>query len=485
MRAKARSSFRFGVVLATLLLTAAAPSETTLEARLREALLGKKPARQTSAFAIDVRTGKTIFAHGEETPLIPASNAKLWATAAAMEILGADYEFTTRLVGRGRLEGEAWVGDLKVIGGGDPCISERFHPGRPAAVLEGWAKHLAARGIRSVTGDLLLDDGFFDRVYRLPAWPKDDPSKAFMAPMGGLSFNENCVDLLIAPGGGGVVVTPTPKTGYIDVVNTATITGDRKKHLIRVSRPVGTNRFNIGGRVWKKSGGYRGTFSVHDPTLYFGTVFREVLQGQGIRIQGEVRRAPGKRGGGDGKWTNLDLHRSSLKASVELANRKSQNFHAEQIFKTLGREKGGEGSFAAASKVVEEFLRGLDLPAASFDVQDGSGLSRKNRVSAQVLVRLLRHMAVGPHGEFYLSTLAASGDPSGTLKKRLRSEKTKGNVRAKTGSLRGVSALSGFVFTPEKEIVAFSILMNGTSSLGAARQAQDRFCTVLLDYVSD
>lgn len=480
-------------LLAVAATTAAAP-EASLRERLDHALFGKKPAKQTSALAVDLRTGETIYRHDADTPLIPASNAKLWTTAAALDLLGEEYEFTTRLVGRGRLEGGDWVGDLKVIGGGDPSIGGRFHDGDPTAVLKGWGKHLAARGARRVTGDIIIDDTFFDREYSLPSWPRDDPAKAYLAPMAGLSFNENCVELLIAPAGGGVRVTSVPETDYITVRNTCTLTAVEKDQLIRVHRVPGGNRFNVSGRVWKGSGGYKSSFAVHDPALYFGTVLREVLQREGIRVEGRVRReaAAGPKGseaippGGLGEeWVDLDLHRSPLLQSVETANRRSQNFHAEQILKTLGRVKGGEGSFASGSRVVEGFLAKIGLQKGSYDVADGSGLSRENRISARGIVTILRHMAHGRHGEAYLSSLAISGDPDGTLRRRLRSEKTKGKVRAKTGSLRGVSCLSGIVATPLGELVAFSILMNGTAQSGAARQAQDRFCTVLTDYASD
>lgn len=485
MRPKGLLPLRFAAVTALLLAGAAAgggPDES-IRARLDEALLGSRAARETSAYAVDLRTGAEIYSHGQGDALIPASNAKLWTTAAALEELGADYQFTTRLEGRGRIGNGEWVGDLKVIGGGDPSISGRFHDGRPTAVLEGWAEHLKARGISRVTGDLILDDSFFDREYRLESWPKDDPSKGYLAPMGGLSLNENCVELLIAPGGDGAKVTHTPRTAFISVANSCALTDDKSKHLIRLSRAAGSNRFTVSGKFWRKSGGYSASFAIRDPALYFGTVLREVLFRAEIEVEGKVRlwEAADR----EGRWHGLDLHRSPLTESVKLANTRSQNFHAEQIFKTLGREKGGEGTFKAASEVVEKFLEKLGAPTGSYRVKDGSGLSRENRLSALAAVKLISHMATGAAGEFYLSSLALSGDPEGTLRRRLRSEKTRGRVRAKTGSLRGVSCLSGVVTTAQGELVVFSILMNGTSSSGAARQAQDAFCRELLNYASD
>ncbi|MCZ6688597.1 MAG: D-alanyl-D-alanine carboxypeptidase/D-alanyl-D-alanine-endopeptidase [Planctomycetota bacterium] len=470
----------FPIIGALFLLGIGAPAELSFRDRLQQALFAKKPAKETGVFAVNLSTGEAIFAHDESKSLIPASNAKLWTTAAAIELLGADYQFTTTLDGRGKIQDGAWVGDLRLKGGGDPSISERFFEGKPTAVLEGWAKHLEAKGIRSVTGDLLVDDTFFDRQTSLPSWPKDDPSKGYLAQIGGLSFNENCVRLSIAPAGDGVRVTALPETTYIEVDNQCSLTEDLNRHLIRITRRPGENLFTVSGRVWKESGGYHSTFAIHDPALYFGTVFRDALLLEGIQIKGEIRRIENEKG-----WVRLDSHRSSLQGSIELANRKSLNFHAEQIFKTLGRVKAGTGSFAGGSEVVGKFLTEIGVKRGSFDVRDGSGLSRENRISARALVTLLRHMALGPDGKPFLSSLAISGDPDGTLKRRLRSKTTKGKVRAKTGTLRQVSCLTGVVLTKRGEMVVFSILMNGVKSTGDAKQAQNRFCEVLMDYVSD
>ena len=144
----------YAIIGALLLLGTSAPAELSFRDRLQQALFARKPAKETGVFAVDLLTGETIFAHDESRSLIPASNAKLWTTAAAIELLGADYEFTTTLDGRGKIRDGAWVGDLRLKGGGDPSISERFFEGRPTAVLEGWAEHLKAKGIRSVTGPL-------------------------------------------------------------------------------------------------------------------------------------------------------------------------------------------------------------------------------------------------------------------------------------------------------------------------------------------
>jgi len=220
--------------------------------------------------------------------------------------------------------------------------------------------------------------------------------------------------------------------------------------------------------------------TVDNPGEYFLAVLAQVLRQQGIQLRGRVRLVePGEP---LPPLTTLIEHRSSLLASIEVANKRSQNFYAEQILKTLGREVLGEGSFKRGVEAVTAFLeeQGLDLGGSR--LVDGSGLSPENRLSARLTTDLLVAMARTPMAQGYMTSLAQAG-VDGSMRNRLREPEFRGKVFAKTGTLARVRALSGYVRSRRGELLAYSFLMNG-SAAGSwpARTAQDEALRVLVLY---
>ncbi|HEX2643312.1 MAG TPA: D-alanyl-D-alanine carboxypeptidase, partial [Thermoanaerobaculia bacterium] len=142
---------------------------------------------------VELDSGQTVYAYNADEPRVIASNTKLFTTAAALDALGPGAFFETRLVMRGRLEDDTLRGDLGVVGGGDPAISGRDYDGDSYAVFRDWARELRARGIRRVTGDLYLDDGYFEPMRIHPEWPRDQLAEWYEAPIGALSFSDNCI----------------------------------------------------------------------------------------------------------------------------------------------------------------------------------------------------------------------------------------------------------------------------------------------------
>jgi len=397
-----------------------------------------------------------------DTPLAPASNLKLLTTAAALHSLGEEYVFQTTLTATAAPRDGIIAGDLIIRGGGDPNISGRFYDG-PEAVLRAWAKAMHAAGIRTIAGDLVADDTFFDDVRFCPAWDRGQEARWYAAQVSALSLNDNCVDITVTPGAAGqpARVSVSPESPAVSVRG-APVTDAKSRTKIIIARRPDTNEIRISGTIGKGAGPWKDCVAIDDPALFFAHTFAAVLRREGIRIEGAVRRAV--RGAADALPPGAQLlirHDSPLARALPVVNKNSQNLHAELLLRTMGAVKFGEGSAAAGARAIRACLDTLLVPCEGLVIDDGSGLSAGNRVSARTIGRLL-HAARGrewfPH---YLGSLSLAG-VDGTLKSQRRFRATpqlSGSVHAKTGSIARVSALSGYVRNGER-LWAFSLLFN-------------------------
>ncbi|MDQ7778568.1 MAG: D-alanyl-D-alanine carboxypeptidase/D-alanyl-D-alanine-endopeptidase [Planctomycetota bacterium] len=454
----------------------------------RLVLLYRLSDSKVGVVALDLRTGTEIVARNATEALIPASNAKLLTTAAALDCLGADFEFVTTLYRTGPINGDGVIeGDLVVKGAGDPNISGRFFDGNVCAVFEKWAGNLRKLGVKRIGGDIVLDDTIFDREFVHPAWPDEQLAGWYCAPVSALVFNDSCVDITVkasavldAP----AQVVLAPPTEYVTIKNKVTTTSKKAAHSIALNRKPGANTIEIRGEFWQKADALVESVTVENPTMYFGAVLRETLARQGIECAGRVRCADAPFDAAQAGVEAVARSRSSLAATIEVANKRSQNLYAEQLLKRMGWQKHGTGSFANGSKVVGEFLEGLDCGKDNFSISDGSGLSRLNRASAEHLVGVLR-WALGEEAraEIMRNSLSVSG-VDGTLAKRMTDPLRKGRVLGKTGYISGVSTLSGYVLDANgSPAVAFSVLINWRNPKSAPKPFQDSFCGLLVSWV--
>jgi D-alanyl-D-alanine carboxypeptidase/D-alanyl-D-alanine-endopeptidase (penicillin-binding protein 4) len=335
--------------------------------------------------------------------------------------------------------------------------------------------------VSEVTGDLLVDDSWFDRALLHPDWPQEQYLGWYMAEIGALSLNDNCLDVTVTGGrhaGEAPAVSWLPRCGLVTVENRARSLAVPRPELDFARGPQ-DNTIVVKGKIGFGER-FTGNVTVHDPGLFFGSALLEVLAGAGIAVRGTVARDPeaGRRDLAKG-WTPVAEHRTTLQDAIRVMLKRSQNFYAEMVLKTLGREKGGAGSFEAGARVVTEWLR-KSGPAAGAVIVDGSGLSKRNRLSAATLTGVLRRALDGGFLKELVDGLPASGE-DGTLEKRLRSDSYRGRVRAKTGWVGGASALSGYVVRGEGDVLVFSMLMNGFSGgNSAAKAVQDRVLVALL-----
>jgi D-alanyl-D-alanine carboxypeptidase/D-alanyl-D-alanine-endopeptidase (penicillin-binding protein 4) len=470
----------------------AAPSADAAAARATPAV-GRKPSiadavraaksvtRELGVHVVRLTDGTTVFSDAGDTPRILASNNKLFTTAAALDRLGPDYQFETSVMIQGAIQNGVLVGDVAVVGGADPNISGRFHAGDPYVVFRGWAAAMRALGIQRVAGRLLLVDGIFDGQHVHPDWPRDQLTRWYEAPVGGLSFSDNCILVRVYPGrraGDPARVELVPPIPDYPLVVTATTSNSRRRSAIGVSRASDGDTLRVSGSTYYKNGPLEAWVTVRSPHEYFGYSLRDAWRREGLPIDGAIERLDRLPAGG---WQKVTSFSSPLQQALEVTNKRSQNFYAESLFKLIGAKKSGQGTWRSGVDALSEFLVRVGLAPGTFQVADGSGLSRNNRFAPSQITRLLSHMFRHPAGKEYVRSLAYSGEPDLRWRKRLATDPYKGNVFAKTGTLSDVSALSGYVKAKSGAVYAFSILCNRTIANWRAEQAEDAIVRAIID----
>jgi D-alanyl-D-alanine carboxypeptidase/D-alanyl-D-alanine-endopeptidase (penicillin-binding protein 4) len=436
-----------------------------------------------SVLAVSLDRGDTLFAAGSADALAPASNLKLLTTAAAADQLGTDFRFQTFLLSAGAVEGGRLRGDLILYGTGDPGLSDRFLPsGR--SVLESFADSLARLGVQTVEGDLVGDGSYFSGPLLGEGWNPNDLNDSFAAPSAALAYNENVFTLrLKSAAGGPLEILTLPEGAGVPIENQSGI-GAGPSLTVRREHP--TQPIVIQGRVPPRAREVWRQLTVPDPALFTASVFRYVLEQRGIHVSGTVRsaqtsmdsRVTGRRVLAPSQNTSpiprvLARHVSApLQDYLIVVNRRSHNLIADHVLKTLGRVMIGEGSYAGGGRAVSRFLAtSVGVDTSRVAVYDGSGLSPLNRVSAADFVSLMSYMAQRSDFEAFWETLPEAGTRD---LRRMSRTAAAGNLRAKTGTIRNVSALTGIVRTTSGERIAFSILSNAVPSTGGVKGVEDR-----------
>ncbi|MFN2432679.1 MAG: D-alanyl-D-alanine carboxypeptidase/D-alanyl-D-alanine-endopeptidase [Gemmatimonadota bacterium] len=443
-----------------------ATPEQLLQIELDRLLRGSAGERATvGAEIVSLSRGDALYSLNAERLLQPASNVKLFTSAAALHYLGPEFTWETNVWAAGPLDpGGVVRGALVLEGRGDPSLSGRFYGDSATFVFDRLAADLRARGVTRVAGDLLADNAYFEGPEMGEGWAWDIQQWWYAAQVDALSFNDNAVALVVTPGaaaGAPARVRTIPGTAYVTVRNEVLTVGRGTGQSVSVTRAPESNVVLLRGRVPVRGGGASVVVSIDDPARFALTVFRERLERAGVRVEGSTRVAePAIDLGAKPDWTLLASHVSPpLSETLAVVNKRSQNFYAEQLLRTIGAEVRGRGSPAMGIATVDEFLRlEVGLEPGSIHMVDGSGLSRLNLVTPHAVVQLLAHMARHPHArEFYDSLLVPGEDARA---RRLDEPLTRGNVHAKTGTVRYVSAYSGYVTAANGERLAFSILVN-------------------------
>lgn len=432
---------------------------------------------------VSIDSGDVVYEHNPEILLNPASNTKLVTSAAALMRLNPEYTFTTRVYIDGRLADGVLDGNIYIRGGGDPSL-----------LYEGLLKlahDVHNAGITTITGNVVGDDTFFDDEREFAGW--EDFDRAYSGRLSALSLNYNAVRLLVKPSsrsGHSPRIILEPPTSYVTIRNSAVTSNTNSIYAsFRSSSPAedgedapeSEETLLIQGKISTNSRyGVSAYVYVNNPSLYATTSFRDALEQMGIQVQGRAIL-----GAVPSKSRRIASYASeSLARIICDSNKISNNFVAEQLLKTLGAEVlGAPGTTEKGLQAVADFLEEIGIPADAYVLENGSGLSRNNRLSPRQLVTLLTfmHERFEVRSEFTASLAVAGVD--GTLRKRLQDTLAERRLRAKTGALNAVSCLSGYAATRDNEILAFSIMMNGYRSGGyAVREIQNTIGLLLTEF---
>lgn len=438
---------------------------------------------KVAIFIADLDNNNELVAINIDEPMIPASNMKLFVSAAALHILGPDHVFRTELrladnddrmteqhdnVSAPASKPATDDGSILIIhGDGDPAFCDpkvlQNHNLDTEQLLQTWVQAVQDAGVDKVQR-LIVDERVFDRKLIHPSWPSDQLNMWYCAQIAGLNINTNCIDVYVDPTqlNQSPRIKIFPDSPFITTLNRA-ITG--RKDTFWISRKPNTNELTFRGQV-KNRRTAPVYATIHDPPKFLGQLLASRLEKIGITVKSINRPAPDEL---LPPTRTLHVVQTTLPLVLQRCNKDSQNLYAEALLKRTGRKfTGSPGSWENGAAAVRAFLnRQIGARGAMVVITDGSGLSRNNRITTRVMINLLQAMwQDATRGPLFRESLSIGGR-DGTLRKRFKQGLT-GRVYGKSGYIDGVSSLSGYLILPEdpadnnrqERTIAFSFIFN-------------------------
>jgi D-alanyl-D-alanine carboxypeptidase/D-alanyl-D-alanine-endopeptidase (penicillin-binding protein 4) len=418
---------------------------------------------------VSLDSGKTIWDHHSDRLMSPASNSKLYAGALALDRLGADYRIFTPILATAKPDAVGTVrGDLVIGGRGDPSWNARHAGTNFWDLFAPFVAVLTNAGVRLVSGDLIGDATFFHSPPNGSSWAVEDLEDSEGAEISALTINDNFTQIRVLPGS--AVGKPCgldildPLTG-LQIDNQTTTGTNGEPRYIETHRFRGENVVHVFGGLPADGEPEMVEVPVLRPAEWFTVALKEALRRNGINVAGAAHSV---------SWPSLppaanvklgEVVSLPLRELVHDFMKPSQNLETDLIFENTGEKARGsnsppwETSEQCALNALQEFLATNGLPAADVHFDEGSGLSRNNLTTANATVALLQCMAKHPAAADFIAALPVAG-VDGTLRRRMKNTPAFQNVRAKTGTLRWVNALSGFVTTAAGEHLVFSLMLN-------------------------
>ncbi|THV43448.1 D-alanyl-D-alanine carboxypeptidase/D-alanyl-D-alanine-endopeptidase [Glycomyces buryatensis] len=417
---------------------------------------------QADVVVADANTGEVLYDHEGNARAIPASNNKLLTSAAALETLGADYTFTTDVAAEAQPDGGTLAGDLYLRGTGDPTML--------AEDYDALAADLAEAGVTAIDGDLVADDTAFDDDRAGSSWERGDLQYLYASQISALTvasstdLDAGTVRVFVEPGaaeGDDAEISMVPANDYVTIESAITTGAAGLDTSVSIDRDEYSNEITVSGSIAADAAETFGTRAVIEPTALAANVFEAALADHGIAFDGEVRLGEETPEGADALASHESMPLSEL---IVHFLKRSNSSHAEALYKTMGYEATGEGTFASGKAAVYGAIEKYGVDTEPVRVVDGSGLSRQTFLSADLITDLL----VGAKDASWFDTwyealpIACESDPmvGGTLSSRMCDTPAASNVHAKTGSMTGVSALSGYATDADGRELVFSVVTN-------------------------
>ncbi len=442
-----------------------------------DAVLADSVFRSTipSVRVVDPKNGQVLYERNSNLYIRPASNMKILTSATALYVLGPRYQFKTSLAWDTAPADHIVDGNLYLKGYGNPDLT--------TSDLDSMAARFADMGVKKVSGNIIVDAGYFDSLQWGMGWMWDDEPAPYQAYVSALTVNKNCIYVTAAIDTvtGQVAVTTDPQTSYVTVRNEASVATDSVTERLQISRPAteAPNTILVSGQMREGRRPYEEQLTVLWPDLYAGTLVKEALQRRGIDVAGKV--VPGRL---PDSVSERIWHTWGIDSMVINLMKVSDNLSAEMSLKMVGAVVFGPPGNVRNGRIAENsFFGRLGMDTLRHRVADGSGLSHYNLLRIGLITDLLVGMY---HREDIFPLFYAAmpiGGVDGTLEDRMRATRAEGNVHAKTGTISGVSSLSGYVTTRDGEMLVFGMTMQDfVGSSAPYRYAQDRICEILANF---
>jgi D-alanyl-D-alanine carboxypeptidase/D-alanyl-D-alanine-endopeptidase (penicillin-binding protein 4) len=423
---------------------------------------------QYSIAIVKADSGEVVYAHNANEAMIPASNMKIIIGAAALKYLRPDYEFKTKV---------GLCGDtLVVIGGGDPLLGDETTDAKYNR-KRGWifkdiAAALKQNNVAAIK-DIVVDGSMFDNERVHPSWPREQLNQWYACEVSGLNYNDNCVAITVKNTDGKITSSIEPETGFIRITNKVVPTSRKGKSAVGAYRNLTPNSITLKGKCRRQEGPFN--VAIERPAEFFGFLLRENLVRAGIDVSGQVIEKPT-----DCDTKKIVEYSTLMTDCLARCSKNSLGLAAEALVKTIAAKvapSGKNGSWAEGRKLVDEYMLSLGIERKEFYVDDGSGLSRANKLSASAITKVLLDVYKSKNWEIYKNSLAVGGI-DGTIGKYFKEEKYKGKVFGKTGYISGVKSFSGVCSGKGGDYI-FSILANKSRS--GTRKAINDITKAIMD----
>ncbi len=449
---------------------AAAPGATTsaaLAAQIDAQIEQPRFAAATWGIAVvSLDSGRTLYTHNADKLLQPASTAKLFTAASSLSTLGPDYRMPTRLLASGRIVKGRLEGPLTLSGTGDPTLGV----GSNSDWADQLASQAAARGLRFVHGELIADDTYFAGPAHGSGWEADDLQSWFAVPSSALSVDENMARVRVAPGsapGKPARLTITPDHAFAEVDGHLQTTAKHGVDDINLYRSPGEHTLHVFGSMAAGQRAEHFKLALSDPARVAAMQLRQALRSHGIRVSGKLRVV---------HWPELNPAAASSRLLGEIVSpplseilksglKRSQNLYLQNLLLSVGAvqppptQTGFTSTEQRGIEALERLLDQIGIPPSARQIGEGTGLSRRDLVTPDAMVQLLTYLAAQPYADMLRNALPIAG-VDGTLAGHMRHTAAENNVHAKTGSMRYVHCLAGYVTSAAGEHLAFAIMLN-------------------------
>jgi serine-type D-Ala-D-Ala carboxypeptidase/endopeptidase (penicillin-binding protein 4) len=443
-----------------------------------------------SVYAEYANSGKEIVSYNSEKSMAPASGLKVFTTSAALNLLGEDYRFETKLYYEGIITDKgALEGNIYIVGGGDPTLGSNLVKGSLPldSLMQSWVNAISAKGIKEIQGAIVADALLFDGKRVPDFWNWMDIGNYYGAGTSALTINDNLYYLYFHPSenvGDKAEVLLTepviPGLKFTNYMKTGTASSGDNGYIyagpgqfdavLRGTVPAGANEFSIKG-------------SIPNPPLFAAQYLKQFLEKNNIKVNedSKVLESPVKYD--DNKLITVTLS-PPLKDIVYITNKKSDNLYAEQLLKTIGLKMDSTGSAEAGITAITTFLKTNNISTDGFHIYDGCGLSRSDMITTKSMVQLLAFMTKQKVFKSFYSSLAVAGisDDPGYFKNFGKGTLLAGNARIKSGLITNVRSESGYVYDKAGRLIVFSMIANNYT--GSSKDVDEIHKKILLELAS-